>query len=102
MLDSKARHELEEDIRELRIELLAAARLDFLERTLDRPSHGIGTAMRERIEHVGERNNSRVDRNAFAGKLGRITAPIPALVMVLGDFLRHSQLENVALGQQLG
>ena len=76
-----------EGVREIRIKLRPTPLPDFLDRRVNRPSGRVRPAVRQRIEHVRERDDPRVNRNALTRELRRITRAVPPFVVVTGDFL---------------
>jgi hypothetical protein len=71
----------EKEIDELGIELSASAFQQHLACDVDRLGIAIASAMRERVEGVGDRNDARRERNASSFEAARIPLTIPPLVM---------------------
>src|SRR5258706_1998349 len=80
----------EESIGEIRIELGAAAKANLGERAVRRPGLREGSAVGEGVEHVGKRNDARVQGDSVSSKLRWISLAIPPLVVVQGDLLRNA------------
>ena len=74
--------ELEEDARDLRVELRAGAALDLGQRLVTAQRRPVGPVARHRVERVGDGEHARLERDLLAGLAGRIAVPVPALVVV--------------------
>ena len=102
MLALEARHEVEEDVGQFRIELAALQRPDFGESVGDLPGLLVWALVRERIEDVSQRADPSSNRNRCAAELHRITRAVPALVVMARDFLGDVHLGDVRLRENLG
>src|SRR5262249_979891 len=95
----QAGDETEEQIGELRVELLSAQPLQFFNGPRDRPRLLVGATMRQGIEDVGQRRDARRDRDRSSADSKRITRPIPPLVMEAGYLFRHLHMGYIGLSQ---
>ncbi len=101
VLALQPRHEFEEGVGQLGIELPAAQPLDFRQRIGNRPGFLVRPLVGERVEHVGQRRHARRDRDRGAGQPVWITAAIPALMVMPRNLLRDVHLRNVGLAEDL-
>ena len=73
--------DLEEELRDLRVELRAGAGRDLDERMVDREHGPVGPRRGHRVERVGDGEEARLDRDRAAAQPRRVAVAVPALVM---------------------
>ena len=74
--------ELEEDPRDLWIELRPCATLDLGQRLHPRERATVGPVARHRVEGVGDGEHACLERDLLAGLARGVAVPVPALVVV--------------------
>src|SRR2546428_255435 len=89
----------DEGAHDLGVEALAGVLLDRLEAGVGRPRVLVWTFRGERVEDVGDRDDSRRERDLLALLAVGIAPPIPALVMLARD--RPRRLEEPRLAEHL-
>ncbi len=92
--------DLKERLDDARVELGARRGADHRDRLLDRPRLLVRPLVRERVEHVGDRHDPPDQRDVVADQALRIAAPVPPLVVGLGDHARELQRRRAASEQQ--
>jgi len=72
--------------------------IDFGDRFVDRPGRFIGTLLRQRIEHIGNGNDSPGERDIGSGS-AVVAVSVPTLVMVVRDLFCEAKNGEPAAGQ---
>src|SRR5207302_3242243 len=78
----KVRYQLQEEVRQLRVEMLAPQRGDFAERVVYRLGVLVAAAMRQRVEHMGQRRVARRMRTNVDLAPVRRAVAVQAIVVV--------------------
>src|SRR5690349_5327897 len=79
---AKATDQNDKEIGQLRVELPTFQSRNFIEGSINGPSHLVWPLMRKCIKHIGERCNARREWNTGARQISWISRSIPPLVMM--------------------
>jgi hypothetical protein len=76
---------VDEDARQLGVELPAGRRPELVERPLEGSCGSVGAVVGDGIEGVDEPDDPGADRDVLAAQVARVAGPIPMLVVVADD-----------------
>src|SRR5262249_14775091 len=87
-----------ERVNDRRIKLIGALAIDLGNRVADGPRRFVGALLRQRIEHVGNRDDASRKGDVAAADAG-VSAAVPSLMMREGDLFGQTQQRKLASRQ---